>query len=126
MEEERKQDRKLQMKILKNLADGYMSRSTAAQSGRGHYGIDELTKGDIRKQPSGDGDDDDKAEDEEVLGEGDFEDDEVLQGKLLSSFTERAKARRDAAVKDDAISDVELSEEESDVSDLEDDNAGIL
>jgi hypothetical protein len=111
MEEERKSDRKLQMKILKNLAEGYGGRANLGQNGRGHYGMDELTKGGMlnKDAPVADEDQvDDKDED------ANFEDDEVLQGKFLSSFTDRAKAKKHANLRAGEESDVSLSGVDSD------------
>jgi len=109
MEEERKRDRKLQLKILRNLAEGHVNRDNGGQNGHGHFGIDKLTKDDLRPGGGGAVEDDDDAEDE--IGDvADFDDNEEMQGKLLSAFTERAKASRNKAQEE---SDVELSDDES-------------
>lgn len=110
MEEERKQDRKLQLKILRNLAEGHMNRNPSGKNNRGHFGIDQLTKGDIGSgDRAGDGGDEDV--DEDGIGDvADYENNEEVQGKLLTAFTERAKASRNKTQEE---SDIELSDDES-------------
>lgn len=116
MEEEAKRDRQLQMKIVRSLAEGNMSRSNGSRNGRGHFGIDQLTKGDIGHK--GQSADDEGAVKEDVIGIGeDFEDDDALLGKLLTSMTERVKASRDARKGE---SDEEFSDNES-VGDVDED-----
>ena len=124
MEEDRKRDRQLQMKILKNLADGHVNRSNKGEQNRGHFGIDQLTKGDITAKDSNMNIADIDNEDD-VYGSGnEFDDDELLQAKLLNSFTERAKSRRDNNIRNED-SDISLSDSEEEVSDNENEN-GML
>ena len=81
---------------------------------RGHFGIDELTRGGMGSGATTAEDAAKTSDNEDELDGMNVEDDEELQGKLLSSFTARARARRDAQ---DEESVVEFSESEDSQND---------
>ena len=110
IEAEAEEDRKERQKIVKTLAEGFGSRSGGAQGARrGHYGIEELTKGDIGSQYIED-DGKNKNETEEI----DYENDEALGEYLTKRIKERDEAsKNNTQVDSDDDSNDEDEEENS-------------
>jgi hypothetical protein len=112
MEEERKHDRKLQLKILKTLAEGHGAARAAGKAGtRGHFGLDELTTGDLKRLGKSEEDGEESEGEGEERGEV-VEIDDEADLQYIDSFKKRVKEAEEARA-NQVDSDLEADEDES-------------